>query len=177
MVELKNLEVSEETEIELKTMMGFVAKGTMKLKGLVKGKEVIVLVDSGATHDFIHQAVVEEVNIIIEKDTTFGVTIENGTNRRGRGLCKRVELKLPELIIVADFLVIELGKVDIILGMQWLCTTGSMRVHWLTLTMTFMVGEKQITLKGDPLLIKAECSLKTIQKTWEEEDQGSLLEL
>lgn len=43
--------------------------------------------------------------------------------------------------------------------------------------MTFMVGEKQITLKGDPLLIKAECSLKTIQKTWEEEDQGSLLEL
>lgn len=41
-VELKNLKVPEGTEIELKTIMGFATKGTVKLKGMVKGKEVIV---------------------------------------------------------------------------------------------------------------------------------------
>lgn len=114
---------------------------------------------------------------MIERDTTFGVTIGDGTGRRGKGLCKCVELKLPELMIIADFLVVKLGKVDFILGMQCLCTTGFMGVHWLSLTMILMVGKKQITLKGDLSLIKVECSLKTIQKTWEEEDEGFLLEL
>ena len=43
--------------------------------------------------------------------------------------------------------------------------------------MTFRRGKKQIILKGDPSLIRAECSLKTIEKTWEEDDQGFLLEM
>ncbi|TYK22651.1 reverse transcriptase [Cucumis melo var. makuwa] len=40
----------------------------------------------------------------------------------------------------------------------------------------FMAGTTQVVLKGDPSLTKIECSLKTISKTWEEEDQGFLLE-
>ena len=90
-------------------------------------------------------------------------------------MCKRVELKLNTLTIIADFLAVELGSVDVVLGMQWLDTTGTMKVHWPSLTMVFRVGEKQITLKGYPTLIKAECSLKTLKKTWEDDDQGFLL--
>lgn len=40
-----------------------------------------------------------------------------------------------------------------------------------------LLGEKQITLMGDPSLIRAECSLETIKKTWEKEDQWFLLEI
>ena len=71
--------------------------------------------------------------------------------------------------MVVDFLAIELGNVDVILGMQWLDTTGTMKIHWPSLTMTFLSVKKKIVLKGDPSLIQAECSLKTIEKTWEEE--------
>ncbi|KAA0050224.1 uncharacterized protein E5676_scaffold180G00700 [Cucumis melo var. makuwa] len=35
---------------------------------------------------------------------------------------------------------------------------------------------KKVILKGDLSLIRAECSLKTIEKTWKEEDQGFLIE-
>ena len=52
-----------------------------------------------------------------------------------------------------------------------------MKIHWPSLTMTFWIGAKQINLKGDPSLIRAECSLKTIEKTWVKEDQSFLLEL
>ncbi|KAA0063772.1 retrotransposon protein [Cucumis melo var. makuwa] len=41
-VELKNLEITEGTKIELKTMTSLSAKGTMKLKGWVKNKEISV---------------------------------------------------------------------------------------------------------------------------------------
>ena len=95
-----------------------------------------------------------------------GFTIGNGTRCKGNGLCKRVELKLNEMIIGADFLAVELGSVNVVLGMKWLDTIGTMKAHWPSLTMTFWVGEKQIILKGDPALIKVECSLKTLEKTW-----------
>ena len=43
--------------------------------------------------------------------------------------------------------------------------------------MSFWFGKKKNVLKGDPSLIQAECSLNAVEKTWEKEDQGFLLEL
>lgn len=53
-VELKKRELTEGEEVELRTITSLSSKGTMKLMGMVKGKAVIVLIDSGATHNFIH---------------------------------------------------------------------------------------------------------------------------
>lgn len=50
-------------------------------------------------------------------------------------------LKLPELLVTVDFLPLDLGQMDVILEMQWLCTTRFMGVHWPTSTMTFAVGD------------------------------------
>lgn len=60
---------------------------------------------------------------------------------------------------------------DVILGMQWLCSMGYTSVHWPSLTMTFGVGDKQITLRGDPALTKSELFLKAIVSDWAEEDE------
>lgn len=101
----------------------------MKLKGKIKGKEVAVLIDIGATHNFIHEALVEEKQLTITQGTKFGVSIGDGTRCLGKGISKRVELRLKEMTIIADFLAVELGRVDVVLGMQWLDTTGTMEVH------------------------------------------------
>ncbi|KAA0051199.1 ty3-gypsy retrotransposon protein [Cucumis melo var. makuwa] len=175
-VELKNLELTEDIEIELKAMTRLSSKGTMKLKGWIRQKEIVVLIDSGATHNFIHQALAVDLQLGLEQHTQFGYTIGNGARCKGKGICRRVELKLEEITIIADFLAVELGTVDAVLGMQWLDTIGTMRIHWPSLTMSFWNEGRQIVLKGDPSLIKAECSLKTLEKTWKEDDQGFLLE-
>lgn len=47
----------------------------------------------------------------------------------GRGICKEIEVKLPKLLIQANFLAIELGKMDVILGRPWLCSTKFMGVY------------------------------------------------
>ena len=107
-VELKQLELAEGAEIELKTIMSLSSKGTMKLKGVLMDKGVVVLIDSGATHNFIRKKIVEERKLPMEV-TLFGVIIGNGTRCKGQGICKRVKLKLNELCIVAYFLVVELA--------------------------------------------------------------------
>lgn len=48
-------------------------------------------------------------------------------------------------------------------------------VHWPLLTMSFVVGEMQVILKGDPSFTKSKVSLKATSKVWKE-DQGFLIE-
>lgn len=89
----------------------------------------------------------------------------------------KVECNILDLTVIEDFLPLELGGVDVILGMQWLRTMGYMGVDWSGLTMTFEKGGEKVTLKGDASLTKAEVSLKMLQKTWKDSDQGYLIEL
>ena len=46
----------------------------------------------------------------------------------------------------------------------------------LALTMTFVVRDTKIILKGNPSLTRMEISLKMLVKTWQPDDQGSLFD-
>ena len=127
----------------------------MKLVGEIRGKEVVILIEIGATHNFLHTKIVEEQQITVEEGMQLGVTIGNGAKCRGRGVCRKVELKLKGLTIVTDFLAIELGNVDVVLGMQWLGTIETMKINWPSLIMKFWVGTRQVTLKRDPSLVRS----------------------
>ena len=52
-IELNHLELNMDNPIELRLITGVTSKGTMKLKGHVNGREVVILIDSGATNNFI----------------------------------------------------------------------------------------------------------------------------
>ena len=60
------LEVAEEVEVvelSLNSVAGLSEPRTMKLKGEIHGKEVVVFIDCGATHNFIFKSVVESLQI------------------------------------------------------------------------------------------------------------------
>lgn len=54
-------EVNSHPEVSLNSVIGLSNPKTMKLRGRVKGREVVVMVDPGATHNFVSKAVVEEL--------------------------------------------------------------------------------------------------------------------
>ena len=49
----KKSEVAETIELSLNSMVSLTISGTMKLKGVIKETEVMILIDCGATHNFI----------------------------------------------------------------------------------------------------------------------------
>ncbi|XP_022154744.1 uncharacterized protein LOC111021922 [Momordica charantia] len=169
--------VEEVAELALNTVVGFSTPGTMKLRGLIEDKEVVILIDCGATHNFISQKLVDAFNLPLHETSNYGVIMGTGVVVRGKGICKGIILYLPELTIRENFLPLELGNLDVVLGMQWLSTQGTMEVDWQALTMSFRNGSNRIILKGDPTLMRMEVTLKKLARTWETHDQGFLVEL
>lgn len=69
---------------------------------------------------------------------------------------KGIIVGLPILTIVENFLLLELGNLDMVLEIQWLRKQGIMTVNWKALTMTFIVGDTKVILKKGPLLDQKE---------------------
>jgi hypothetical protein len=57
--------------ISLNALTGFSAPQTLKLIGYIKHRKVIILVDSGNTHNFIHRRLSQEINSISVLSTIF----------------------------------------------------------------------------------------------------------
>ncbi|XP_028552451.1 uncharacterized protein LOC114580126, partial [Dendrobium catenatum] len=91
------------------------AKG---VKGEISNKGVVVLIDSGATHNFISNQIVKALGM--ELMDTGGYRVMMGTRKveLGRGVCRGVVLKIQGIRVQEDFLSMELGSTDVILGMK-----------------------------------------------------------
>ena len=78
--------------------------------------------------------------------------------------------------MVANFLPLELGGVDGVLGVQWLYSLGITEVDCTILSMTFLHNGKKVIIKRDPSLTKDMVGLKNMIKSWKDSDQGFLIE-
>lgn len=95
-VEGKKLEVTDRNkteakatdsvEVSLRSLLGFSSKGTTKMKGVVNGREVVVMINCGATHNFIHQKLVSELDIPVFPTSSYGIVVGNGTVIQGKGI-------------------------------------------------------------------------------------------
>ncbi|XP_022848903.1 uncharacterized protein LOC111371244 [Olea europaea var. sylvestris] len=170
-------EVGEVVELSINSVVGLNAPKSMKLKGTICGHSVIVLIDCGATHNFISVDLAAQLQIPTVPTHGYGIIMGTGSAVRGCGVCKGVVISLPSIEVVDDFLPLKLGCTDVILGMKWLETVGKMQVDWGNLTMKIKVGGQVVTLQGDVSLQKAQGSVKAMVKAFKEGDQGVLIEL
>lgn len=108
--EVKVMEVANNVEVVLRSILGFSAKGTMKLKGIVAGKEVLVMIDCGVTHNFIHQTILDELELPLSETSHYGVVVGNGVALKGKRICKAIMVVLPNLTIYRRFLIVRVGS-------------------------------------------------------------------
>lgn len=165
-------------EVSLNSVVGLSNPKTMKLKRLLGNHEVIVLIDPGATHNFVSLAKAMALPLPITDEGGFGVSLGNGETVKGKGVCKDVMLQLDGGVVVQDdFLPLELGATDIILGIQWVEQLGPVTTNWKTQVMQFQVGTNLVTLLGDPSLVRSKVSLKSMLRTLKKDKQGYLVEI
>ncbi|CAJ2661796.1 unnamed protein product [Trifolium pratense] len=152
-LETQEVVVDEEDEVEAECkvigVLGSMGEyNTMKLEGKLQNIDVVVLVDSGASHNFISSKLATALELPITHMAARRIKLGDGHKVLSQGVCKGVKVNLGSMEVSVDALVLELGGLDVILGVSWLCTLGKVMMDWKALTMQFWHDGKSITLQG-----------------------------
>lgn len=137
---------------------------TMKVKGTILGRDVVILIDSGASHNFLSKGIVAELRIPVDEMPNFGIMVGNCYKVARQGVFRQVEIRLQGLEIIHDFFPIELGSADIILGISWVGMLREVSFNWKNLTIQFDWRGERVLLQRDPSLSKTLVSLKAVIK-------------
>ncbi|KAL8120175.1 hypothetical protein AgCh_017351 [Apium graveolens] len=152
-------------ELHLYSTAGITRPSTMKMQGFVQKCPIVILIDSGASHNFILADLVRNMGLPVTPTNEFGVKLGDGHTVPCNGVCRAVKMRVGDLHITADCYPFQLGGVDLILGIAWLETLGEVKVNWQKMTMTFDADGCLRRLQGNPSLSTSVVSLKSILNT------------
>ena len=121
---------------------------TMKLQGKISGISILLLVDSGATHNFISRKLVEALGWTWEETKSMKILMGDGHATETSGMCKEIKIETKAGRFTLDVVLFDLEYINVILGMSWLKTLGVMMVDWNTQIMKFETELGMKNLRG-----------------------------
>jgi hypothetical protein len=131
------------------TLSGVPRYNTLRLKGLVQGQRMTVLVDGGATHNFIDASLVARRGLRTEEFEGFHVAVADGYTMTCLDMIPDLEVKLGNYTLTDTFYVVDLSDTDVVLGVQWLYSLGEIGFNYQTLTMSFRdASGSRVVLRG-----------------------------
>ncbi|KAF5450607.1 hypothetical protein F2P56_030941, partial [Juglans regia] len=139
---------TEVPEISFHAIAGCISPRTMRVHGKIKNCSVIVLVDTGSTHNFLDPMIARKVGLAVKQGGQITVRVANGDSMNGEGLVQQLQFQMQGHNFTTDFFLLPLGGCDVVVGMQWLRTLGPVLWDFNKLTMTFTSGKGSVTLLG-----------------------------
>ena len=82
---------------------------TLKIKGHIKNNNVIVLIDSGSTHNFVNASLAKIFNLFLCLVPNMKVMVAYGKKIDNVGKCHKVKLQLQEYNLESNFFAVPLG--------------------------------------------------------------------
>ena len=114
----RNEKQLQSIQLSLYSMLGLTSKKSIRLWVNIAKNRVIILVDCGASHNFISAAVVKQQQIPITPTKPYTVEVGDGQKIRCEGVCKNFKLQIQGMEIQQDLFVFEMTGVDVVLGME-----------------------------------------------------------
>lgn len=149
--EMEQLLVHSETpgEISINALSGSKSISTIRLQGVIKGKRVSVLIDSGSTHSFIDTRMVKQLGLVAEVVPPLIVSVADGSRIIVDAVCKDLQCKIQGHSFNQDLRLFPLGGSDVILGVDWLKLFNPITFDYQSLRITLIKDGIPITLQGD----------------------------
>ncbi|CAL1361375.1 unnamed protein product [Linum trigynum] len=131
------MKATTDSTISLHAATGVSGLKTLRFQAQIKGVPIVVLVDSGSTHNFISEAKAEESKLALEPIEPFVVRIANGERLRCEAKCPNVQIEIQGTTLVVLLFVLPIRGLDMVLGVQWLEESGIVICDCKALTMKF----------------------------------------
>jgi hypothetical protein len=91
---------------------------SIQLQGAIGGVPVVILVDSGATHNFVDKRLVQKMNWAVDNSTSMCIKLGDGTKAQSVGVCPELNVEVGEVHLAIRAHLFDLGGVDIVLGVD-----------------------------------------------------------
>jgi hypothetical protein len=158
-MEAEMLEATEEDVLELDCVAGEKATlasisgvpkfNTFKMRGVLQGQRVSVLIDGGASHNFIDATLLKRRHIPTVEFEGFKVEVAGGSTMPCNRYILGMKLTLERHELVQDVYVMDIPDTNIILGVQWLSTLGPITINYKTMEISFVEeGGRKVVLRG-----------------------------
>lgn len=139
----------ESAPISATALSGASHPKTIQLRALVGNKVVLILVDSGSTHTFVDQSLLDKISVTAEKLVQpMPVKVANGNIVTCTEVVPQLTWWIQGHSFCSSMQVLPLGGHDIILGMDWLEQWGVMKCHWADKWIQFQYKGRPIKLHG-----------------------------
>ena len=94
--------------ISCNALVGITTPQTLKIEGNIKKKKVIVLIDLGSAHNFIHCKVAKELNCFLYPSPECQLMVSNGGTINFSGKCHNIKLTMGEYVLNSPILSISI---------------------------------------------------------------------
>ena len=136
--------------VSCNSVHGLSKRSTMKLQGKIHDRDIVILIDPGATHNFICGKLAKELNLPLTPMPSYRIVLGDGPVVFGKGKHGEVSIITQGIMINDEFLPLTLSSIHVILGKQWLDSIGWVHQHFRNLIMKFIVDGQVHVLQGDP---------------------------
>ena len=158
-------------------MAGISTPQTLKIEGYIKKKKEIVLIDSGSTHNFINDKLAKDLNCFVYPAPEFQVMIADGGTINFSGKCNKINLTMGEYVMNIPMISIPIGGADVVLGIEWLQSLGTMDFNFQELFMKFSLEGNEIELRGITGKLSKVISSNGMPKLLKKGHQGVIAQL
>ena len=135
--------------VSLHAMAGVPATDTFRLYGFINKKHVTILIDSGSTHNFIQPRVAKFLNLPVKDTLPLMVMVGNGSVMTCSQLCSDTKLLIQDHTFTVTLRILPLSEAEVVLGVEWLQTLGSVITNYASFTMQFSYSGNSINLHAD----------------------------
>ena len=81
-------------EITLYALVGNPSPGTMRIEGKIQGHCLVILIDTGSTHNFLDAGLCSSLKLAIDPALAFDVKIANGATVKTLGACQAFQVQV-----------------------------------------------------------------------------------
>ncbi|WOH00327.1 hypothetical protein DCAR_0519686 [Daucus carota subsp. sativus] len=134
--------------ISVSALTGSQTFSTMRVRGLVQNKPLHILIDSGSTHNFLDITMASKLKCEVSAITKQEITVADGNSISCQNVVKNFSWRMGGYDFTSEVMLIDLGSCDMVLGVQWLSTLGTVKWNFNKLLMEFQVDKQFIRLKG-----------------------------
>ncbi|KAF1859117.1 hypothetical protein Lal_00000945 [Lupinus albus] len=156
-------------------MTGLTFTKSWKVGGTLWDNLGLILIDCGASRNFITRELVNILQLKVEETHAYVVEVGDGHNVRCKGKWAQLKLSMQQLEVIQDFYVFGLKGMDLVLGLKLLASLGEVKADFGRMKLTLKKGNSVITIARDPALNRTKLSYGAFMQVLLENRGGLLL--